>query len=311
MIISASRRTDIPAFYSEWFFKRIKEKFVLVRNPMNMRQISRINLSADVCDGIVFWTKNPIPMLDRLDEISEYPYYFQFTLNAYGKDIEKNVPSKADLLIPAFIKLSEMIGKERVVWRYDPIIFNKNYTFDYHCKYFELLAQKLHPYTDKCIISFLDNYRSIGRNMQLLHVSDISDSRKYELVGKMADTAKKYGFFIETCAEIIELKSLGVNKAKCIDAERLEKISGIKLKTKKDKSMRKECGCAESIDIGLYNSCQAGCMYCYANHSEKALCNNIKMHDSLSPLLSGNLCENDIVKERNVKSLKDSQISLF
>ena len=143
MIISASRRTDIPNYYSEWFFNRIKEGYVLVRNPMNISQVSKISLSPDVVDGIVFWTKNPLPILDRLEELREYTYYFQFTLTPYGKDVEPNVPSKNDLIIPSFRKLSERIGKERVVWRYDPILFNDKYTMDYHIKYFKALAAKL------------------------------------------------------------------------------------------------------------------------------------------------------------------------
>ena len=134
MIISASRRTDIPTYYSDWFYSRIKDGFVLVRNPMNIHQVSKISLSSDVVDGIVFWTKNPIPMMTKLDEIKDYSYYFQFTLNAYGKDVEPNVPSKNEIIIPAFQKLSQKMGKDKVVWRYDPIFFNENYTMDYHCK---------------------------------------------------------------------------------------------------------------------------------------------------------------------------------
>mgnify|MGYP002798469658 FL=1 len=132
MIISASRRTDIPTYYSEWFFNRLKEEYVLVRNPMNIHQISKISLSPNVVDGIVFWTKNPIPMLNRIAELKKYNFYFQFTLNAYGKDVEPKIPSKKEVIIPAFQKLSEIVGKERVVWRYDPIFFNKKYTVDYH-----------------------------------------------------------------------------------------------------------------------------------------------------------------------------------
>ena len=128
MIISASRRTDIPSFYSEWLFNRLKEGYVCVRNPMNIHQISQISLSPDVVDGIVFWTKNPTPMLERIHELDNYTYYFQFTLNSYGKDIEKNVPSKNDVIIPTFKKLSSIIGKERIVWRYDPILINEHYT---------------------------------------------------------------------------------------------------------------------------------------------------------------------------------------
>ena len=156
MIISASRRTDIPTYYSEWFFNRLHEGYVLVRNPMNIHQVSKITLNPDVVDGIVFWTKNPTPMLDKLDQLNDYTYYFQFTLNAYGRDVETGVPSKNNVIIPAFQKLSDKIGPERVIWRYDPIFISKIYTIDYHLHYFEQLAKRLSPYTKKCTISFLD-----------------------------------------------------------------------------------------------------------------------------------------------------------
>ena len=149
MIISASRRTDIPTYYSEWLFNRLNEGYVLVRNPMNTHQISKISLSPEVVDGLVLWTKNPIPMLDRIHELERYNFYFQFTLNAYGKEVEPNVPSKNDIIIPAFIKLSKLIGRNRVIWRYDPIFFNENYTLDYHCRYFKKLASMLSNYTEK------------------------------------------------------------------------------------------------------------------------------------------------------------------
>ena len=115
MIISASRRTDIPAFYSEWLYNRIKEGFLYVKNPMNAHQVSRIDLSPDVVDCIVFWTKNPAPMIDGLDKLKDYPYYFQVTISGYGKDIEPGIPDKNKEIIPAFKKLAEKIGKEKVI----------------------------------------------------------------------------------------------------------------------------------------------------------------------------------------------------
>ena len=136
MILSVSRRTDIPNYYSEWFYNRIKEGFAYARNPMNPRQVSKIAISRDVVDCIVFWTKNPEPMMGRLDELSAYPYYFQFTLTGYGRDMERNVPHKRDKMIPIFQNLSSRIGAERVIWRYDPIIFTKTYTPEYHLKAF-------------------------------------------------------------------------------------------------------------------------------------------------------------------------------
>jgi Domain of unknown function (DUF1848). len=159
MIISASRRTDIPAFYSEWFLNRIKAGFLIVRNPMNPKQLSRIVLTPDVVDCIVFWTKNPTPMLPKLDELKDYNYYFQFTLTGYGQDIERNLPSKKDVLIPAFLELSEKIGAHRVIWRYDPILINSKYSEEYHVSAFKQIAEALNGHTEKCVFSFVDRYR--------------------------------------------------------------------------------------------------------------------------------------------------------
>ena len=182
MIISASRRTDIPTYYSEWFFNRIKEGYVCVRNPMNIHQISKIDLSPNVVDGIVFWTKNPIPMVDRMLELEKYIYYFQFTLNAYGKDVEPNVPSKNDFIIPSFQKLSSIIGKERVVWRYDPIFINEHYTIEYHKKYFQALCSKLSKFTEKCTVSFIDLYKNTARNTKRLNIQTLSNDEVLELM---------------------------------------------------------------------------------------------------------------------------------
>ena len=136
MIISASRRTDLPACFSPWLCRRIREEYVLVRNPMNFHQISRISLSPSVVEGIVFWTKNPLPFMEHLTEFEKYNYYFQFTLTSYGKDVEPNLPDKRQVLIPTFQRLAEKIGQERVIWRYEPIFLNERYTADYQLKAF-------------------------------------------------------------------------------------------------------------------------------------------------------------------------------
>jgi hypothetical protein len=265
MIISASRRTDIPAYYSDWFFNRIKEGHVLVKNPRNIHQVRRISLSHESVDGIVFWTKNPIHMIPRLEELRDFAYYFQFTLNAYGNDIEINLPTKKEFIIPAFQKLSKAAGKDRVVWRYDPILFNDKYNYDYHAKYFEVLGDKLSGYTDKCIFSFLDRYKSINKNLDKMGITEPSISQKEELAHHMSEIAKSAGIQIDTCAEDIDLSRFGIGHAKCIDKERLERIGNFKLKLGKDKGQRAECGCYSSVDIGAYNTCNNGCIYCYAN----------------------------------------------
>lgn len=311
MIISASRRTDIPSYYADWFYNRVKEGFVCVRNPMNFHQVSRISLSPDVVDGIVFWTKNPTPMLERLHELEEFTYYFQFTLNSYGTDIETNVPSKNDVVIPAFQQLSSQIGKERVVWRYDPILFTEKYTIDYHTKYFRLLADKLSNYTEKCTVSFLDFYKNTQRNIASLGIMPPSQDQVDEIMGIFSMIAREHGIYIDTCAEEVNLLKFGISHARCIDKERFERIGHFQMNVEKDKNQRAICGCMASIDIGAYNTCRNGCRYCYANFSPKTVQNNSSQHDPQSPLLFGTIAEDDTVRERQVNSCIDCQATLF
>ena len=311
MIISASRRTDIPSYYSEWFYNRIKEGYVYVRNPMNIHNIGKISLSPDVVDGIVFWTKNPTPMLGQLNKLEKYTYYFQFTLNSYGTDVEPNVPSKNDVIIPTFQNLSHMIGKERVVWRYDPILFNEKYTIQYHKKYFRLLADKLANYTEKCTVSFIDFYKNTQKNIMPLGIVEVPLAEKLELMNAFSEIAKEYNIYIDTCAEDIELDKFGITHAHCIDRSRLEKIGNFKLNVDKDKNQRVECGCVASIDIGAYNTCKNGCLYCYANFSSKTVSSNYSEHNPDSPLLFGSVGSDDTIKIREVISCRDCQMNLL
>ena len=311
MIISASRRTDIPSYYSEWLVNRLKEKYVLVRNPMNIHQVSKIDLSPDVVDAIVFWTKNPTPMLSYLDQINDYTYYFQFTLSAYGPDVERNLPSKNKIIIPTFQQLSKEIGKEKVIWRYDPIFFNEQYSIEYHCKYFEVLASKLGDYTEKCTVSFMDMYRNTERNVKPLSIVKDTYEMQVELLQRFVEIAKEYGLYIDTCAEIGDFHNIVVEHAHCIDRERIERIGGFKLNVDKDTNQRAECGCVASIDIGAYNTCKNGCLYCYANYSSNTVEKNFGMHNPKSPLLFGEIDSTDVIKERKVKSLINNQMNLF
>lgn len=307
MIISASRRTDIPTYYSEWFMNRIREGYALARNPMNAHQVSRISLSPEVVDGIVFWTKNPALMLDKLPQLEDYMYYFQFTLNAYEQDVEAGVPLKHKYIVPTFQRLSEMIGPERVVWRYDPILLSDKYTFDYHVKYFELLAKKLAPYTQKCTISFLDMYVKTERNVAGLNIQPWTLELQDAMAKSLAEIAHSYGLELETCAEGIELEKYGIKHAHCIDGELFAKLLGCPLKVGKDKNQRKECGCVDSVDIGAYNTCRNGCRYCYANFNAKMVQNNQQRHNPLSPLLLGELQPDDKVTERKMTSCLERQ----
>lgn len=311
MIISASRRTDIPNYYSEWFLNRVKAGFVYVRNPMNARQISKVDITPEAVDCVVFWTKNPAPMLDNLNKLEGYHYYFQFTITSYGKDIEPAVPSKGHEIIDTFRRLSDKIGRERVIWRYDPILLNEKYSMDHHIEYFSKLAEKLRSYTEKCTISFLDVYRKNKSKLIALNINPINGEEKRALAAQLVKIAKSYDLRMNACAESIELNDLGIARAKCIDGELIERIIGCKINAKKDKNQRLECGCAASIDIGAYDCCPNGCGYCYANSSAKIAEKNFALHGANSPLLHGTPSAGDKIKERTIKSVKESQSILF
>lgn len=311
MILSVSRRTDIPNYYSEWFINRMKEGFLYVRNPMNIHQVSKIMLSPDIIDCIVFWTKNPKPMLDKLDALKEYKYYFQFTLTGYGRDVEKGLPHKKKEVIPVFKELSKKIGSEKVIWRYDPIFFNENYTKEYHINAFSQIAEELEGYTHRCVISFVDFYAKNRKGMEELKLQETKERQLVSFSGKLQEVALAKGIEVFSCAEKIDLSECGIKHGSCIDKNIIEEITGCKIEASKDKNQREECGCVESVDVGSYNTCLNGCKYCYANFSEKAVCSNVKKCDVNSPLLCGNVEDIDKITERKMKSLKIQQISLF
>lgn len=310
MILSVSRRTDIPAFYTEWFFNRLKEGFVLVRNPMNYHQVSRVILTPDVIDCIVFWTKDPTNMLDKLDLLNEYNYYFQITINPYDSHIERNVAQKKHI-IESFKKLSNLIGKKRTVWRYDPIILTDKTDMEYHRKYFDILASKLKDYTERCIISFMDMYKKTERNMKRFSAASVNRKDMMETGKILSDIASGYGLIIEACSEPADLSSVGIGHARCIDDKLIADITGVNINVQKDKNQRDVCGCAESIDIGAYNTCKHGCLYCYANYSDNAVNNNIMKHDPKSPMLIGNIEPEDKITDRKMESLREPRLKFY
>ena len=310
MIISASRRTDIPAFYPEWFVNRIHEGYVLVQNPMNPKQISRIPLSPAVVDAIVFWTKNPQNFIKYLHEFKDYNYYFLFTITCFDKSIEPGVPDK-NIVIDTFKKLSDLIGPEKVIWRYDPIFFTDRFNYDFHMKFFENTAHVLRGKTRKCIISFLDLYRKCGNNMRGIDFRQLTIDEVNKLSAEIAEIAHANNVIIETCAEKYDLQKYGIKPTKCIDDELISRISGKKLMAKKDKNQRNLCNCVESIDIGTYNTCIHNCLYCYANLNKQLATKNFEQHDPNPPLLCGQIPSNAVIKERKVKSLFVNQPNLI
>lgn len=312
MIISASRRTDIPAFYSRWFLNRIEQKYVLVPNPYNPKMISRINLDPAVVDCIVFWTKNPNPMINKLDELKDYKYYFQFTLNPYGKDIENHLPS-VSLRIEIFKRLSEKIGKEKVVWRYDPLLINKKYDISFHKDAFSEIAYGLKDHTERCMLGFIDHYHHIRNHVSKLDINPLTNEEIEELAISFKHTMDQYpSIEFDTCTKKVDLTHLSIPSGLCVDKQLIERITGYPISAKKDKNQRNICNCIESIDIGTYESCLNGCIYCYAikgNYNTAEF--NSRKHDKNSPMLIGNVSDGDTIKEREMRSLFDGQLPLF
>ena len=311
MILSVSRRTDIPAFYAEWFMERLRQKYVLVRNPFNAHNISHIPLSPENVDAIVFWTKNSKPIHRYLDEIDElgYKYYFQYTITPYRNDLEEKVQDKKEI-VETFQTLSKKIGSEKVILRYDPVIITSSYSIDYHIKAFEKLCSHLKGYTHKVIISFIDYYNNTYKNIKSHNVYNISDNDMYIIAENFSSIANDNDLIIESCAEQIDLERFGINHGKCIDNELIEKITGYKLSVGRD-NQRNACGCIKCIDIGEYNTCMHKCLYCYANINKEAAFKNYKLHDKKSPLLIGYVDEiKDKITDRNIKDTKSLKINL-
>lgn len=312
MIISASRRTDIPAFYSTWLVNRLKAGFVYVRNPMNPNQVSKIPLNTEMVDCIVFWTKNAAPLMAKLDMIDSmgYLYYFQWTLTPYGKDIEGNLPDKAKI-IDSFKALSAKIGSQRIIWRYDPIIVSRKFPVEYHIQAFAKLCHQLKGYTNKCIFSYVNLYAKIRNRTKGIISNETDTQTMLKIAEEFAAIARVNNISLETCSEQIELSQFAIGHSACINKYTIETITGYAIDGKKVKGQREFCRCIESIDIGSYDCCLHGCVYCYATSSPKAALENSKQHDINSPLLVGRPCATDKITERKIKALKNSQIALF
>jgi hypothetical protein len=307
MIISASRRTDIPAFYGEWLLNRLREGSVLVRNPFNPRQVSRISLDPGVVDCLVFWTKNPAPLLPRLAEIERlgHRFYFQYTLTACDRGLEPHLPAKS-VRIATFRTLAERIGPERVLWRFDPILFTPDQGPDQLLREFATLAGHLRSSTRQCTVSFVSLYAKCKRNLSGIALAMPDDREKRNFVRQLAEIAAKNGILLRACCDAFLQEQCGIAAARCIDDRLLASILGQPVRIAKDKGQRPGCGCVASIDIGAYNTCPHGCRYCYANSSERAVATNRAVHDPCSPLLTGTIGQ-EMVTDRKIVSSRVPQ----
>ena len=305
MIISASRRTDIPAFHAEWMMERLREGFAYVRNPFNAHQVSRVSLTREDAEAIVFWTKDASGMLPHLDELEErgYRYLFQYTLTPYGGDIETGVDKRRAL--DALLKLSGRIGKQRVIWRYDPILLTKEWTAERHMRMFERMCARLTGAADRCVISFVDLYAAVKRRAPEIQAPGEAEMRL--MAREIARMAGKCGMIPSSCAETIDLSREGIKARGCIDAEDIGRLLGVNIESRRDDTQRGACRCVKSVDIGAYDTCAHGCLYCYARTGRRAA----EECDAHSPLLCGRIGEGDRVTERREKRIAPHQLSML
>jgi hypothetical protein len=272
MIISASRRTDLPAFHTVWFIDRVRAGYCRVKNPVSGRPYL-VSLRPEDVDTFVFWSKDPRPLLPYLGELDRrgYRYYFQFTLNDYPDGFEPGIPSLTERL-NTFYALVNKLGPERVIWRYDPIILSSLTPPDWHRQRFAALAAALGSHTRRVVVSVLDDYAPARWRLSILTAKEGFHLEKDPLktpalpglLAAMAQCARDNGLEIQTCAEESALARSGIAPGACVDTALINRLWGLNLRYRKDPSQRAACLCTTSRDIGAHDTCSHGCVYCYA-----------------------------------------------
>lgn len=306
LIINTGQRTDIPAFYAEWFANRLKSGFVCVRNPYNPVQVSRYILDPSVVDAIGFCTKNPAPMFPYMELLKDYGQYWFVTITPYGRDIEPNVPDK-HLLLKTFRQLSDIVGAHSVGWRYDPIFLSERYTAQYHLHAFGQIADALDGYTKTVVISFIDLYPKVKQNFP--EAAEVAEKDRLLLGKAMIEIARSHGMTLKTCVEGNELEAYGADCSGCMTIRDIETAIGKRIHAPKRKGARTGCACCLSCDIGAYNTCRHLCKYCYANAGPETVLAQSRLHDPQSPFLIGNYREGDKIHDVQQKSWTDEQLS--
>jgi len=299
LIISASRRTDIPALYTEWFMNRIRAGWCQVPNPLNLNQISYVSLRPEDVDAIVFWSKNPTPIIKHLRELDErgFRYYFQFSLNDYPKYFEPGIPNLEER-IETFRRISSHLGQRRVVWRYDPIIISNRTPIGYHEDRFQRIAEALKDFTTRVMVSLVDYYQKTNRGLFMLEKSGVRFDRKAansgsicSLLKELADVAAYNRMGIFTCAEERDFSKFGVPPGRCVDGELLNELWSLHGHNKKDPSQRAACLCVISKDIGINDTCIHGCPYCYSTRNITLARRRYSEHSPNSPVIWGHVRE--------------------
>lgn len=309
MILNTGCRTDIPAYYSEWFYNRIRAGYVLTRNPYRPEQALKYRLDPEVVDALYFCTKNPQPMLSRLSELSAFRQFWFVTVTPYGKEIEPFVPEKQQVL-ESVRQLSAQIGAKAVGWRYDPVFITAKYSPEYHLRSFEKMAAALSGYVSSCVVSFIDLYEKTKRNFPQARTVAFEEQKR--LVQAFAAIGRQYGIPLRTCCENAALAQYGAGVSGCMTREVLEAALNCRLDVPKSKkSPRAQCDCLLGADIGMYNTCPHGCVYCYANYDRRTVAQNVRLHDPNSPFLIGGFRESNSIVEARQESYISRQVSMF
>ena len=307
MIIQTGNRTDIPAFYAEWFANRLKEGFVLVRNPFNDRSVTRYVLDPSVVDLMVFCTKNPEPMLRYMDLLKPFRQYWFVTITPYGKDIEPNVPDKTAVM-RTFRRFASIVGPDNICWRYDPIFIDETWTAERHIACFRAMCETLAGSTRTAVISFIDLYEKVKRNFP--EVRTVPFRIQLELTQAFVEIGREYGMTIRPCGESKELEKAGADCSGCMTQSVFEEAIGQNLILPPNPNNRRECACYITGDIGAYNTCGHFCRYCYANADRNVVIRSMKNHDPSSPLLTGHIQPGDKISQAKQVSWIDPQMRL-
>jgi len=269
VIVSVSRRTDIPRYFAGWFMQQVRAGVVHVPHPFRSQYEKIVSLRREDASALVFWTRDPRPLFPYLAELERggFPYYFLITMNGYPPPWEPDVPDLKEML-PAWKELARRIGRRRLVWRYDPVLFTPSLGMKFHMANFNRLAASFAPFAFRVIVSLLDVYPKVKKRLQRAGLEAIEllerPTELAELLSPLAATAKASGLEIQSCAEPRDLTPFGVPPGKCIDEKLLNDLFGLNLSYQKDRRQRSHCLCQHSADIGVYGTCRAGCLYCYA-----------------------------------------------
>lgn len=300
MIINTGSRTDTVQYYTEWLLKRFEEGFVYSRNPMFPNKVTKYELNPEILDCVIFCSKNYEPILPYIESITNrFNTYFHYTITAYGKDIEPKVPS-IDKSIETLIKLSEIVGKQRIAWRYDPILLTEKYTKEVHYNTFDYMAEKISPHIDRCIFSFVEMYKKLKVNMPEIIL--LNENDKNEIAKNIGGISKKYNMIIQTCATNGNYEQFNIKPSGCMTSEILGTANNITFKKIKHSGNRQSCNCMENRNIGDYDTCPNGCKYCYANQDPKIALENFKKHKPEFDTILGNLKDTDEISQSSQKS---------